>query len=161
MPQHLNNLHNQPDCALGMYDALRQFLFEKTPASFETYGISMVPTLFPGNAVSVVPATGALHPGACYIFYYNKKLCCHRLVQKKNNRAWFIGDAEQSFESVDLQAVVGFVPLREGRFKLLFLQYINYLCLELYRYHWYRQVYFLFSIKRFVLNLNNFKRHLS
>lgn len=156
MLRPLKNLNNTPpDSTPGLCSAIREFVFEETLEGgvLQTSGTSMLPTLRPGSTVRIIPLSGRLRIGRCYVFYYNNKLCCHRLVKKSRDRAWFIGDAGVEYEEVNNTAIIGSVPLPENLSKLFFLQCANRLCLYFNKYQIYWHRYNLFIIKKLILTV--------
>ncbi len=106
---------------------ISDFLFKgasKGETRFILSGHSMHPTITHNQIISIRCRPSHLQTGRIYVFLYNNRLVCHRLVKVSKNRAFFSGDNCSHIEEVDTDAVIGIYP----RIEPFFVSFGIHLC---------------------------------
>lgn len=99
---------------MDIHNLLPHLIRLKGQANITVTGVSMEPTLFAGDVVTV--CLGEYRPGDILVFYYKEdKLLIHRLLDIKEDRYFCKGDNAFRVEDFTQEQLVGKVVLVNGQ----------------------------------------------
>ncbi|MFP4418696.1 MAG: helix-turn-helix transcriptional regulator [Chitinispirillaceae bacterium] len=110
---------------------------------FTLSGHSMHPTIKNNQVISVQCLSLNIKVGKIYVFLYDNRLICHRLVKKFNNRAVLCGDNCFHTEEVPVNSIIGVYPKPEPILASFIVHLCNILLIR-------TKLYFFLRAKRFM-----------